>query len=86
MRLSQQVGMCVVLCAINVASAAQPRQHWVASWGAAQQVPEPHNELPADQWRDASLRQIVHMSLGGSRLRLWQARVDGRVGESARCP
>ncbi len=51
--------------------------HWVASWGSAQQVPEPHNELPADQWRDASLRQIVHMSLGGSRLRVRLSNVFG---------
>lgn len=44
--------------------------HWVASWGAAQQVPEPHNELPPQYWQDATLRQIVHTSLGGERLRV----------------
>ena len=35
-------------------------QHWVASWGTAQLVPEAANELPAASWRDASMRQIVH--------------------------
>ena len=44
--------------------------HWVASWGSAQLVPEGQNELPAAQWRDSSLRQVVRVSLGGSRLRV----------------
>jgi lysophospholipase L1-like esterase len=48
----------------------QPGHHWVASWGAAQQLPEPANELAAEHWRDASLRQIVHLTLGGSRFRV----------------
>ncbi|WUR14770.1 SGNH/GDSL hydrolase family protein [[Empedobacter] haloabium] len=56
----------LVLCA---AAAAQPTR-WVASWGAAQQVPEPRNELAAQYWLDATLRQIVHTSLGGTRLRV----------------
>ena len=51
--------------------------HWVASWGAAQQIPEPQNELPAEQWRNASLRQIVHVSLGGSQLRVRISNVFG---------
>jgi lysophospholipase L1-like esterase len=50
---------------------AAPQTHpWVASWGAAQQLVEPANELPAEHWRDASLRQILHLSLGGKRLRV----------------
>jgi len=52
------------------AGAAQPSPQWVASWGAAQQIPEPHNELAPQYWRDATLRQIVHTSLGGERLRV----------------
>ncbi len=38
---------------------------WVESWGASQQIPEPQNALPTDDMRDATLRQIVHLSLGG---------------------
>lgn len=55
---------------LSAAVAAQPAAHWVASWGSAQQVPEPHNELPARHWTDATLRQVVHTSLGGERLRV----------------
>jgi lysophospholipase L1-like esterase len=53
--------------------------HWVATWGSAQQIPEPQNELPAELWRNTSLRQIVHVSLGGSRLRV---RVSNAFGST----
>jgi lysophospholipase L1-like esterase len=43
---------------------------WIASWGASQQIPEPQNALPADDLRDATLRQIFHLSAGGSALRV----------------
>jgi lysophospholipase L1-like esterase len=45
-------------------------QAWVASWGTSQQIPEPQNALPADDLRDATLRQIVHLSIGGAALRV----------------
>lgn len=43
---------------------------WVASWGASQQVPEPQNALPPEDLRDATVRQIFHLSIGGSTLRV----------------
>jgi lysophospholipase L1-like esterase len=43
---------------------------WVSSWGTSQQIPEPQNALPTDDLRDATVRQIVHLSLGGSALRV----------------
>lgn len=45
-------------------------QLWVASWGASEQIPEPQNALPADDLRDATVRQIFHLSIGGSALRV----------------
>ncbi|WP_152880121.1 SGNH/GDSL hydrolase family protein [Duganella sp. FT27W] len=57
-------------CATAPGTASDPGQHWVASWGTAQMVPETANELPAANWRDASIRQIVHLSLGGSEVRV----------------
>ncbi|HEY5253512.1 MAG TPA: SGNH/GDSL hydrolase family protein [Acidobacteriaceae bacterium] len=45
-------------------------EHWIGTWASSQQVPEPANALPVDQLRDATLRQIVHLSVGGSELRL----------------
>jgi lysophospholipase L1-like esterase len=45
-------------------------QHWTASWGAAQMVPGANDALPAAQMTDATLRQTVHLSTGGDRLRV----------------
>lgn len=44
--------------------------HWVASWATSQQIPEPQNALAPDDLHDATLRQIVHLSIGGSTLRV----------------
>jgi lysophospholipase L1-like esterase len=43
---------------------------WISSWGASQQIPEPQNAIPRDDLRDATLRQIVHLSVGGAALRV----------------
>jgi|HubBroStandDraft_2_1064218.scaffolds.fasta_scaffold06448_6 hypothetical protein len=45
-------------------------QVWVASWGSSQQIPEAQNALPLDDLRDATVRQIFHLSVGGSALRV----------------
>jgi lysophospholipase L1-like esterase len=45
-------------------------QAWVATWGSSQQIPEPQNALPAGDLQDATLRQIFHVSVGGSLLRV----------------
>jgi lysophospholipase L1-like esterase len=50
--------------------AASKTQAWVASWGASQQVPEPQNALPVDDLRDATVRQIFHLSIGGAAVRV----------------
>jgi lysophospholipase L1-like esterase len=44
--------------------------HWVGTWASSQQIPEPTNALPPYKLRDATLRQIVHLSVGGARLRV----------------
>ncbi len=43
---------------------------WVTSWGASQQIPEPQNSLPPGDLRDATVRQIFHLSVGGSAVRV----------------
>ncbi len=58
-------------------SFAQAQTHWVASWTASQQLAEPQNSLATDDLRDATLRQIVHLSLGGTQLRV---RISNRFG------
>ena len=53
--------------------------HWVASWGAAMQIPEPQNALPVGDLDHAVLRQLVHLSLGGSQLRIRVSNAFGVV-------
>jgi len=43
---------------------------WVASWSSSQQIPEPQNALAPEDLRDATVRQIFHLSVGGTALRL----------------
>ncbi len=43
---------------------------WVGSWFCSQQIPEPHNALPPEDLRDATLRQVVHLSAGGTAIRI----------------
>lgn len=56
------------VCLLETSVHAQ--EHWVGSWAASQQRPEPQNSLASEDLRDATLRQIVHLSLGGSRIRV----------------
>lgn len=43
---------------------------WVGSWSDAQQIPEPQNALAPGDMADATIRQIVHLSIGGTELRV----------------
>lgn len=43
---------------------------WVGTWAASQQIPEPQNSLSSDDLRDATVRQIFHLSIGGMTLRV----------------
>lgn len=60
------------------ASAAKPTEkRWLSSWGTSLMVPDKNNELAAEQWSDATLRQIVPMSVSGKRLRVRFSNVYG---------
>lgn len=60
--------VCFVVAALQCE--AQGPSHWVGSWASSQQIPEPANALPPDDLRDAVLLQIVHLSAGGSAIRV----------------
>ena len=44
--------------------------NWVGTWGTAPQLTETANNPPAPGLTNNTLRQIVYVSIGGSRLRL----------------
>jgi lysophospholipase L1-like esterase len=65
--------MLLLFAWMGMASTAQGQsapEHWVASWGASQQIPEPQNALSAEDMTDATLRQVFHLSLGGPAVRV----------------
>jgi lysophospholipase L1-like esterase len=64
------ITFCLSLTAIGVAKSKPVGGDWIGSWATSQQIPEPHNALSPDDLHDATLRQIVHLSVGGTTLRV----------------
>jgi len=60
--------LATLLWLVPLAATAEPM--WIGSWASSQQIPEPANALPPAALEDATLRQIVHLSLGGQTLRV----------------
>ncbi|MBV9147265.1 MAG: SGNH/GDSL hydrolase family protein [Acidobacteria bacterium] len=70
MRTKTSSFILALLLLLSVGQALPVQSHWVGTWAASQQRPEPQNALSKDDLHDATLRQIIHLSLGGSRLRV----------------
>ncbi|WP_221227534.1 SGNH/GDSL hydrolase family protein [Stakelama sediminis] len=51
---------------------------WTGSWASAQQIPEPNNALPPEKLTDATLRQVVHLSIGGPEMRIQVSNAFGK--------
>ena len=56
--------------AVSLPVRNQKPQVWIVTWTTSQQIPDPHNALSADDLRDATVRQIFHLSAGGPALRV----------------
>lgn len=69
---SSRLLLCATLLVGSSISAAigRPTGNWLGSWASSQQIPEPGNALPDSALTDATLRQIVHLSVGGRELRV----------------
>ena len=84
MKRSSWIGLWTVLhvipglcCAPLKAPAAA--EHWVGTWGCGPQLTEPSN-LPPAPLANSTLRQFVHVTLGGKRVR---ARLSNAYGANA---
>lgn len=62
--------LLLLLTLLAMRETAFAQSNWIGTWAASQQIPEPQNALPPDDLRDATLRQIVHLSAGGTALRV----------------
>jgi len=77
MRTQIALSTILLLTASLLSQESTPtHSRWVGSWAASQQLVEPQNAIPANL-RDVTLRQIVHLSLGGKQIRL---RLSNRFG------
>jgi len=54
----------------HAASAHGEKDHWVGTWASSPQLEDPGNALPSPGFADTTLRQVVHVSIGGSRIRV----------------
>jgi lysophospholipase L1-like esterase len=71
-RMTRLLPLCAWWLGSLVAIAAPPTTNgtWVGTWGAAPQLTEPANLPPAPGLSGTTLRQIVHVSIGGTQLRV----------------
>jgi lysophospholipase L1-like esterase len=75
--------LVVLLVAVSPAQAGrgqnQDAAHWVGTWAASPQLTEEANLPPPPGFADTTLRQIAHVSIGGSRLRVRFSNAFGRT-------
>jgi lysophospholipase L1-like esterase len=64
------MGPAQARASVPTAAPVSWKEPWVGSWAAAVQITEPNNALSPESLTGATLRQIVHLSVGGSRIRL----------------
>ncbi len=60
----------VLVLGFFCASCAVAEKCWVGTWATSQQLAEPHNTPPSPHLANNTLRQVVHATLGGSRIRV----------------
>jgi lysophospholipase L1-like esterase len=53
--------------------------HWVGTWSAVPQLTEPGNLPPEPGLSGATLRQVVHASIGGSQIRVGLSNANGNA-------
>jgi lysophospholipase L1-like esterase len=70
--------ICIVLTVSALAKDKTP--HWVGTWATAPQAVEPNSVPPAPGFDDSTLRQIVHVSIGGHRIRVRFSNAYGTSG------
>jgi lysophospholipase L1-like esterase len=76
-RLARLCAFAAATVLVASTGTAAVRPHWVGTWSTPQQVPEPNNALPAHSLDDATLRQLVRTSIGGSAFRIRVSNVFG---------
>ena len=79
----QRILLTVLLLCIALAiagSAKDKTPHWVGTWATAPQAIEPNSVPPPPGFADSTLRQIVHVSIGGHKIRVRFSNAYGTTG------
>ena len=64
------VALALTIASLAGAQSTATNSKWVGTWAASQQTPEPQNALAPEDMRDMTMREIFHLSIGGSTLRV----------------
>jgi lysophospholipase L1-like esterase len=65
------IAACLALVFALPACAQAPKDvKWVSAWASAQMAPDANNSLSPQDYPNATLRQVVRVSLGGDKLRV----------------
>ena len=75
-QLALAFALAVGACTPHPKPAAAPAPHWLGTWTASQQLVEPRNMPPAPL-ANSTLRQVIHVSLGGPRIRVLLSNLFG---------
>jgi len=62
--------LIILLAGVDQGLAGNPSEHWVGTWGTSPQLTELKNLPPPPGLSSNTLRQVVHVSLGGDKLRI----------------
>jgi lysophospholipase L1-like esterase len=70
-RKSSIAGFVLLILSLSCASCvASAKECWIGTWVSGQQLTEPRNLPPAPGLSNNTLRQVVHVTLGGNKLRV----------------
>jgi len=70
--------LCVVLTVSAFAS--DKATHWVGTWATSAEMGDTASAPPAPGFTDCTLRQIVHVSIGGTKIRVRFSNTYGTTG------
>src|SRR4051812_40539979 len=62
--------MLLALAAQSNAAKDNKGAHWVGTWATSPQAIEPRSVPPSPGLNDNTLRQVVHVSIGGKKIRV----------------
>lgn len=76
MKRNVKIFYLALVCSLSLLGFARAKHtttsspEWLGTWATSQQIPEPRNSLDPNDLQDATLRQIVHLSVAGKMLRV----------------